>query len=55
MEDFKWFFARLFSPMERIECAFIDCVNHREVNRYRDKQGRHWLAHGSRAMFRVPV
>lgn len=41
-------------PMTRLGCLFIDRVVWREVNRYRDKLGREWMAFGAWSLFRVP-
>lgn len=41
-------------PMERLDCLFIDSVVGREVNLYRDRLGRHWMAFGAWSLFRVP-
>jgi hypothetical protein len=40
-------------PMKYLGCAFIDRVTHKEVNYYRDRLGRGWLATNCWASFRV--
>ena len=40
-------------PMQFVASAFMDIVNGRDVNYYRDAFGRPWLAHGRWSKFRV--
>lgn len=41
-------------PMVYEGCAFVDVVVHREVNYYRDRLGRRWMAFSAWSLFRVP-
>jgi hypothetical protein len=50
----QWFFKLTGGrPMIRIDCAFIDVVSGQEVNHYKDRLGRFWLAESEWSLFRV--